>query len=51
MNKNIGKKQFILRNRCFNQKDVWITHLVTFFNDKGKVIQKKVQKVLKQRGI
>lgn len=37
MNKKPGKKQFILCNKWYNHKNIWITHFMTFFNEKGEV--------------
>ena len=51
INKRVGGKQLILRNKWFNQEGVRITHAITFFNDKGEVIQKRDQRVLEKRGI
>ena len=51
MNKRLGRKQPILCNGWFDHKGIRITYPMTFFNEKGKVTQKNVQKVLEKRGI
>lgn len=42
MNKVVGEKQPVLRKKYFDQESVRITYSMIFFNDKGKVIQKRI---------
>lgn len=51
MNKGPSRKQPILRNGWYNHEGIRITYPMTFLNEKGKVTQKEVQKVLEKRGV
>ncbi len=51
MNKEPDRKQLILHNELFDQESIQITHSITFINEKKKITQKEVQKVLKNRGM
>lgn len=51
INKRVDEKQSILRNEQFDQKGIQITYLMTFLYIKNEVIQKEVQKFLKERRI
>ena len=51
INKRPSEKQPILRNGWFDHEGIRITHPMNFLNEKGKVTQKRVQKVLEERGV
>lgn len=46
MNKSIKSKQPQLRNRWYNLNKVYIVQPMSFQNEEGKLVQKRVQRIL-----
>lgn len=49
MNKECGKKQLVLRNRWFYQKNFYIMQLINLLNKNNQSTEKDIQKYLEKR--